>query len=295
MKTAFIINPAAGRGRTAKIWPDIEATMKSTGEKGDSYFTSGPGDAEKLARELSRQSYRRLLVLGGDGTVHGVLNGLELDKVQIGIVPTGTGNDFCRMLGIAKQPKEALLQLLRGTTKKVDIGLVNGRRFLNTIGVGFDAEVVRITNEEYRYLSGNLAYLASLIKVLGKYRNQPMVVETEEAIFRGKMLLAAIGNGSFVGGGMNLLPRAKIDDGVFHLCLLGNVSKTEILVNMPKIFSGSHLSHPKVSTFTARKVTINSQRPLAVQADGEIIGETPVEVDIMPLALEILVPKTVKN
>ncbi|NLL19161.1 MAG: diacylglycerol kinase family lipid kinase [Clostridia bacterium] len=294
MKTAFIINPVAGRGRTAKIWPEIEAAMKSAGEAGDPYFTGGPGDAERLGRELPQQGYQRLLVLGGDGTVHGVLNGLEMEKAQIGILPTGTGNDFCRVLGISKQPKEALMQLLQGTTKKVDIGLVNGRRFLNTIGVGFDAEVVRTTNEEYRQLKGTLAYVASLIKVLAKYRNQHLTIETETATFSGKMLLAAVGNGQYVGGGMQLLPKAEIDDGVFHLCLLGDVSKAEVLFNMPKIFSGNHLSHPKVSTLTARKIVINCRRPLTVQADGEIIGETPVEVNILPQALEILVPKTVK-
>lgn len=295
MKTAFIINPVAGRGRTAKIWPKIEAAMKSVGETGDPYFTTGAGDAERLARELPERGYQRLLVLGGDGTAHGVLNGLDLEKTRMGIVPTGTGNDFCKVLGISKRPEEALIQLLKGTTRKIDIGLVNGRRFLNAMGVGFDAEVVRTTNEQYRNLNGTLAYVASLIKMLNKYRNQHLTIETETATFSGNMLLAAIGNGRYIGGGMKILPMAEIDDGVFHLCLLGDVSKIEVLLNMPKIFSGSHLSHPKVSTLPAKKIIIKSRRPVSVQADGEIIGETPVEIDIIPKALEMLVPRTVKN
>lgn len=290
MKTAFIINPAAGRGRTAKIWPTLETVTKSNGKPGTPYFTAGPGDAERLARELPRQGYRRLLVVGGDGTVHEVLNGLDLNQAQLGIVPTGSGNDFCRVLGISKKPREAITQLLQGKTRRVDIGLVNGRRFLNTLGVGFDAEVVRLTNEQQSRFKGTMAYVASLIKVLREYRNQNLTIETGGASFTGKMLLAEVGNGQYVGGGMRLVPLAKVDDGLFHLCLVGNVTKGEILLNIHKMLSGTHLSHPKVSTLTAREIVISSQRPLIVQADGEIIGKTPVKVEIVPQALEILVP-----
>lgn len=290
MKTAFIINPAAGRGRTARVWESLKSNPNSIDSKGDPFFTTGPGEAEKLARNLPEKGYKRLLVFGGDGTVSEVLNGMELGSVQLGIIPTGTGNDFCRMLGISKEPKEAIEQLLNGKTKIIDIGKVNGRRFLNTIGVGFDAEVARTTNEEYQNLSGTLAYLAALIKVLREYKNEEMLIETETTTIKGKMLLAAIGNGSYIGGGMKIIPQAKIDDAIFHLCLIGDVSKPDVLKNVSKIFSGNHLSHPKVSSFTAQKIRITTGHPLTVQADGEIIGKTPIEVEIISKALEVLVP-----
>lgn len=291
MKTAFIINPIAGRGKTSEVWRKMESKLQLTHKFGDPYFTAFSGDAKRLAQELPDKGYRRLVIFGGDGTVNEVLNGLDLEKAQLGIVPTGTGNDFCRVLGIPSKPMKAVALLNEGRIRRVDIGLVNGRRFLNTVGVGFDAEVARTTNEEYKQLKGTLAYLVSVTKVLWSYRNEEMIIETEENTFEGKMLLAAIGNGRYIGGGMKLIPGAEIDNGLFHLCLLGDLTKTEILLNMPKIFSGTHLSHPQVSSLTARKVIIKSKNAMTVQADGEILGKTPIEVEIIPRVLEMIVPE----
>lgn len=290
MKTAFIINPVAGRSKTAKVWEDIKSNSIVIETEGKPFFTDGPGDAEKLARDLPKEGYRRLIVFGGDGTVNEVINGMELGSTQLGIIPTGTGNDFCRMLGISNKPGEAVKQLFQGKTKIVDIGKINDRRFLNTLGVGFDAEVARTANEEYQNLSGTMAYLGALIKVLKEYKNEEMIIETETATIKGKMLLAAVGNGSYIGGGMKLIPQAKIDDGKFHLCLIGDASKPDVLMNVSKIFSGKHLSHPKVSSFTASKITIKTTYPLTVQTDGEILGKTPVKAEVIPGALEILIP-----
>ncbi|MFA5537371.1 MAG: diacylglycerol kinase family protein [Bacillota bacterium] len=290
MKTAFIINPSAGRGKTAKVWEDLKYTNLIVETKGDAYFTTGPGDAKRFAKGLSERGYKRVFVLGGDGTVNEVINGLKLDAIQLGIVPTGTGNDFCRMLAISNKPKEAIRQLLAGKTRIVDIGEVNGRRFLNTIGVGFDAEVARTTNEEYQNLSGTLAYLAAITKVLREYKNEEMVVETEGITIEGRMLLIAIGNGSYFGGGMKIVPQAVIDDGIFHLCLIGDASKLDVLKNVSKLFSGNHLTHPKISSLSAKRIAVKTKNPVTVQADGEIIGKTPIEVAIIPKALEILIP-----
>lgn len=290
MKTAYIINPAAGRGRTEKIWKNLPAYLTVTEYPGQPYFTAGPGDAQKLASRLSLNGYQRILVFGGDGTVNEVVNGISLNGTALGIIPTGTGNDFCRTVGIAKNPREALMQLANGKIKHVDLGVVNGRRFLNAVGTGFDAEVVKVTNEQFRQLRGTVAYLASLIKVLGAYRNHEVTVETERAVFKGKMLLAGVGNGRYIGGGMKLFPQAEIDDGVFQVVMLGDIKKSEILVHFPKIFSGTHLSHPLASSFTANKLVIKSDPPLTAQADGEIIGKTPLEIELLPQVLPILVP-----
>ncbi|HHY61206.1 MAG TPA: diacylglycerol kinase family lipid kinase [Clostridia bacterium] len=290
MKTAFIINPAAGRGRTEKLWKKLSASLPGSLKKGDAYFTAGPGEAQTLARNLSRNAYRQVLVFGGDGTVNEALNGLELNGTALGIVPTGTGNDLCRTLGIAKDPGKALGQLAQGKTKLVDMGLVNGRRFLNSVGTGFDAEVVRVTNEQFRRLRGMPAYLASLVKVLLVYRSGVITVETESASFTGKMLLAAVGNGRFIGGGLEMFPRAAMDDGVFQVVLVGDVPKTQFVMSFPRIFSGTHLSHHRVSSFAARRVVIKSGAPLTVQVDGEIVFHPPLEVELVPKAIPVLVP-----
>lgn len=290
MKTAFIINPAAGRGRTERIWSKLRTDLPPGINAGEPYLTSGPGDAEKLAARLSQGGYRQIFVFGGDGTVNEVLNGLQLNGTALGIVPTGTGNDLCRTLGIAKNPEEALRQLARGKIKMVDMGLINGRRFLNAVGTGFDAEVVRVTNEQFRRLRGMPAYLASLVKVLATYRSREITVETGDAKFTGKLLLAAVGNGRYIGGGLRMFPHARVDDGVFQVVLVGDVAKTQFIMSFPKIFSGTHLSHPRVSSFTASKLVIKGDHTLAVQVDGEIILHPPLEIELVPKALPVLVP-----
>lgn len=290
LKTAYIINPVAGRGRTEKIWKNLQSALQSLNNPGHPYFTAGPGDAQKLASQLSLNGYKRIFVFGGDGTVNEVLNGISLNGTVLGIIPTGTGNDFCRAVGIPKSPKEALMQLTKGKIKHVDIGVVNGRRFLNAVGAGFDAEVVKVTNEQFHQLRGTLAYLASLIKVLATYRNHEITVETEGAVFKGKMLLAGVGNGRYIGGGLKMFPQAEVDDGVFQVVMLGDIKKSEILFHFPKIFTGTHLSHPLISSLTANKLVIKSNPPLTVQVDGEIIGKTPIEIELLPQVLPILVP-----
>lgn len=292
MKIAFIINPVAGRGRTARIWPKLEQQLGTLKVPYQPFFTSCPKDAENLARELPGQGYDCLAVCGGDGTLNEVINGLQFESACLAVVPTGTGNDFCRSAGIPGNPFQAIRLLQKGTVKKVDLGKANGRYFANMIGAGFDAEVARTTNEDFTWLKGTPAYVASLFKVLVNYRNVEMMVQMGNMVCRGKMLLVAVGNGQYLGAGMRIVPQARIDDGFFHLCLIGDVTKGEILTTFPKIFSGRHAGHPKVSILSAGKVRISSARPVVIQADGEIIGCTPIAIEIEPACLSILVPDT---
>jgi len=158
------------------------------------------------------------------------------------------------------------------------------------VGTGLDAEVARVTNERFRHLKGRPAYLASLVKVLATYRSQDITVEMEEATFKGRMLLAAVGNGRYIGGGLELFPKAAMDDGLFQVVLVGDVTKLQFIMSFPRIFSGSHLSHPRVSSFAARRVVIKSDYPLAVQVDGEIVFHPPLKIELVPKALPVLVP-----
>ena len=146
--------------------------------------------------------------------------------------------------------------------------------------------MARATNEIHRLQA--LLPMPSC-SVLVSYRNGNDG-STEKMALQGKMLAVAVGNGQYLGAGMRLVPPARIDDGVFHLCLVGDVTKREILTTLPKIFSGGHADHPKVSILTAAKVQISTARPLVVQADGEIIGRTPIAVEIEPSCLNVLVP-----
>lgn len=289
MRTSFIVNPAAGRGKTARIWPLLADILTKRDFPHEVYFTSGPGEATSLARDLSTVS-DLLVVAGGDGTIHEAVQGLALQAKPLVILPTGTGNDLARTMGIPRNPQQALESIFAGHIKKIDLGLVNGRYFINVAGVGFDAEVALAVNTKYSHIPGTGAYLLALLQQLANYRNVPVRLEVDGLVYEQKALLVAVGNGCYLGGGMKIVPQAKIDDGYFHVCLVGDVTKMETLQTLPKIFNGRHIDHPKVQVLKGQAIKIDSRDRMVLHADGEIIGHAPAEFTLLPQVLPLLVP-----
>lgn len=289
MRTAIIVNPAAGRNRSAKLWPDLAKILQNRAYSFESYFTAGQGDATRLAEDLSGR-VERIVVVGGDGTVHEVVQGIVERKVELAVIPTGTGNDFVRSLGIAKDPVKALDLLFQGRAKKIDVGRVNNRYFVNVAGLGFDAAVVHAVNTSYKYISGTATYLLALLKTLITYQNANLKVRVGDKTLNSSSLLVAVGNGSWYGGGMKIVPDAILDDGQLDICIVGNITKPEILWSLPKIFNGSHVTHPKVTMLKGQEINIEAETPMVIQADGEIIGHAPAGIRVLPQALTVLVP-----
>lgn len=291
MKTAIIINPQAGRGKCKKIWPAIKKIIMSQGIDCESYFTKSPGHASSLAKTLEIKGFQKIIVMGGDGTLHEVVNGLDTENVVLGIIPAGTGNDFCRSLGIPLNPQTAAKALFEAKEVRLDIGRVNDRFFVNVAGVGFDAQVAEEVNNNVKWLTGTAAYLFALFKLLISYRNIPLkIILDKNVVLDIKSFLLAVGNAQYYGGGMRIVPSAVIDDGFFHVCVAGNVNRLEVLTTLPKIFSGKHTEHSQVKEYKVKEIEIFSDYKAAVHADGEIVGYLPAKFTMLPGKLRFLLP-----
>jgi diacylglycerol kinase (ATP) len=254
------------------------------------YYTHQAGDAVRLAGQAQAEGASILVAVGGDGTVFEIVNGMDLSRSTLGLMPAGTGNDFCRSLRYPPDPYSVAENLLRWNSRQIDLGMIGGRYFVNVIGAGFDGQVADDINNRFRFLAGKAAYLAGILKNLVTYRNAPVEVEYDGRRWVGKALLIAIGNGSFYGGGFQIVPPALPDDGCFHVCLVKDVSKIETLRILPRVYRGGHVGHPEVEIFTARRITVKSAVPLRIQADGELLGTLPLSVEVAPRALRVLAP-----
>ncbi|MEW6663113.1 MAG: diacylglycerol/lipid kinase family protein [Bacillota bacterium] len=288
METTFLVNPVAGRGKGLKVWRQLEKELRRKQVLYRVVYTEYCGAATDLARQLVNQGCSRLVVVGGDGTLQEVINGIDLDQILVGVIPGGTGNDFARSVGIPGEPSAALGVALSGREKRLDLGRIDGRYFLNIAGIGFDAQVAKEVNDSFKFLGGTKAYLAAVFKVLITYRNLPLRVEMDAQTWEGKALFVAVGNGQYVGGGMRVVPQAVLDDGLLHLCIAGDVGKLDALATLPKIFNGAHTRHPHVYQAAAKEVTVTSPVPVSVHVDGELMGTTPVTFRIVSQVLRFI-------
>ena len=297
----FIVNPAAGAGRTRKKWPQIIERLKSIGLRFEHDFTEAPRHAIELAKEAVRQGYETVVSVGGDGTINEVVNGLyesgTLEDVSLGIISTGTGSDYIRTVGIPRHHQEACQRLLNSGKMLVDIGEVeyrnNGqmekRLFVNFAGLGFDAEVVQATTERFKTLGGLPAYLMGLLTTFLCYRNRDITLKVDGETVSKKVCTTVMSNGKYGGGSMFVAPDADLTDGYFDVLTIDDISKPDLLWSLPRIYKGTHLTHPKVTMRRGREIEIESTKRLLVQADGELLGETPARFRVIPSALNVLV------
>lgn len=257
----------------------------------DIWETQAKGHAEALGRRAAEEGYELVAALGGDGTISEVANGILRAAAErrpaLGVLPGGTGNDFARTLGIPRTPVEAAHALFDGETRLLDAGLVNQRYFVNVSGVGFDAEVAREANAIVRKVGGIAAYVIAILKELWTFSLAPVELTIDHETTTRNVLLVAVGNARFCGGGLMLCPTAEPADGTLDVILGEDLTKLETLLLLPRLFKGTHIHHPKVKSYRATKVTVSSSRTLSVQSDGEIIGTVPVTFGLVPSALKV--------
>ncbi|GEB34274.1 MULTISPECIES: diacylglycerol/lipid kinase family protein [Brevibacillus] len=289
----FIVNPVAGNGKGKRIWERIEPAVSGLGAVFVVRETSGDGSAEKLAKEMiEKEGVNKIIAVGGDGTVHGVLNGIYQSgqSCKFGLVPAGSGNDFARAHGIATNPVVAVERVLSETAeKRIDLMWMNGRVAANSIGAGFDAQVARATDQaKYkawlnRWRLGGLAYVISVLRELRKFQRSNLVMQVDGQVIKMEAAwLVTAANIPNYGGGMKICPMAVANDGWADICVVSNASCGELLRAFAKIYFGSHIHHPKVSFYRGRQITIETVRPYLVHADGELVGETPIEMKMLP-------------
>lgn len=297
----LIVNPAAGAGKTAKRWPYIMQFLKKIGVKFEHDLTEAPGHAIELAKNAVSKGYKLIVPVGGDGTINEVVNGMydtgNLKDVALAIIGTGTGGDYIRTLGVPRDCMAACARLLNPQKIEVDLGMVEHgtenqkkrRLFTNFAGLGFDAEVVRATTKKFKKLGSVPSYLAGLLTTLVTYRNREMTIRTGGKEEERKVCTVIMSNGKYGGGSMFIAPEADIRDGLFDVVIIGDVSKPDLLASLPRIYKGTHLTHPKITLKRVSEIEIQSKTPIALQADGELIGKAPARFKVLPSALTILV------
>lgn len=301
LQTRLIVNPVAGAGRTHRKWPHIRELLKSIGLHFEHDMTEAPRHAIELASSAARKGYDLIVSVGGDGTINEVVNGLyesgTINDVALGIISTGTGSDYIRTIGVSPRYEEACRRLLAPDRLLVDLGIVeyssNGsqaqRLFVNFAGLGFDAEVVRATTLKFKALGGLPSYLLGLLTTLLSYRNRDISLKLDGNLHEKRVCAAVMSNGRYGGGSMFMAPDADVTDGLFDVLTIDDLSKPDLLWSLPRIYKGTHLTHPKVTMTRAREIEVESRQRMSLQADGELLGEAPARFRILPSALNVLV------
>ena len=297
--TRLIVNPAAGAGKTARKWPHIMARLRSIGLRFDYDITEAPGHARELAKDAVAKGYGLVVSVGGDGTINEVVNGLydtgNIADVMLGIIGTGTGGDYIRTIGIPKAHLEACQCLKEPRKVTVDVGVVeylNGgetmrRLFVNFAGMGFDAEIVRTTTLKYKALNATVSYLAGLLSSLLFYKNKTVTINVDGETIQEKVCTVLVSNGKYGGGGMFAAPEADLSDGLLDVLIIGDLSKPDLLWSLPRVYRGTHLTHPKITLKKARDIEIRSDASVFLQADGELLGGLPACFYVLPSLLNV--------
>jgi diacylglycerol kinase (ATP) len=251
-----------------------------------------------LAQAASEAAGSLLVVVGGDGTVNEVVNGIAGAEAEVAVLPAGTGQDFGRTHGIPSRFDEAVRVAIGGETRTIDLGRVElesgtSRFFANVGSAGMSGAVARRANSMTKAFGGRATFFYALTREFLAWQNTRVLVELEGGVRReGPMHDVIVANGRFHGGGMKLAPDARQDDGAFDVVLIGDVSKLDFVTTAPKLYSGRYLSHPKVELLRSPTVVVDAAAPLPLEVDGEPIGTTPARFEIVPSALRLRVPAT---
>ena len=283
-----IVNPAAGGGRTGRIWPRIMDMFQGQGLGFEHDITEAPGHAVELARDAARKGFEMVVAVGGDGTINEIVNGLYaaggISSIALGIISTGTGGDYIRTIGIPRRYEDACRCLLQPRKITVDLGVAeyehNGRRterlFVNFAGMGFDAEIVRRTTQQFKSLGSLPSYLLGTFVTLLTYRNRDITLVIDGEAVDRRVCTVIMNNGRYGGGGMHTAPGASVNDGLFDVLIIDDLGKLDLLWSLPRICKGTHLTHPKVTLKQAREIEVSSRdEGMCLQADGELLGHLP--------------------
>ena len=296
------MNPAAAGGTTGKRWPEIAHRAAQRGLDGDALISERPGQLTTLAADAVAGGATRLVVVGGDGSVNEVVNGIaDAHGVELAVIPRGTGWDFVRTFDIPRNLDAAVDVALTGSVREIDLGAVTYRTwggedarsiFANVASAGISGAIAQRANESSKGLGGKVSYYWATLAVFVGWQTGEMRVTVDGESRNGKMIDAVVCNGRYLGGGMMMCPEAEPDDGVFDVLLIGDVTKRDLLLVLPKTYKGNHLPHPRLELLRGKVVTVESAEPLPIELDGEQPGTTPARFEVLPRALRLRVPAT---
>ena len=274
MKYVFIINPASGKTDYNKIKENIIKTLEN--EDYEIYETKAPKEAIQIANRFKNEENTIVYSVGGDGTLNEVVNGIAEGKCKLGIIPTGSGNDFYRTL------KEAQTENVR-----LDLGKVNGRYFINIASVGMDAETCNNANKIKSKIKLHSSYYLALIHTFLTFKSKSLKLKIDKNVYAGDYIIAAICNGKYYGGGFKIAPVASFDDNQFDIYLVSKAGKLKLIKILLALLKSAHEKYNEVRKYTGKNITITSENNLIVNIDGEITISKNIEIEMIEDALII--------
>ncbi|MDX8359238.1 diacylglycerol kinase family lipid kinase [Cytobacillus sp. IB215316] len=310
----FIVNIAAGNGKAKTIWNEVKQELGKQNIEYRSFLTKSPGHAEHLAKGIVKRhpwKVAGIVVVGGDGTMHEVINGLAgTSNINVGFISAGSGNDFARGYSVPQAPIEALKHIIddkEPSHSLFDLGqytisnpLKKVRYFVNNLGVGFDAEISSKANQSYlkkrlnKIGLGSLIYVIILIQSLFTYKRTDVTITIDGNIHRFQNVwFITVSNQAYYGGGMKIAPLAQPDDGILDVTIVHNVSRIKLLAVFMSVFFGLHTKFKGVNMKSGECIDISSRDSLLVHADGEIVGMSPVNVKIQNKAVSFFTTHSV--
>lgn len=303
VRTLVIANPKSRNRGAARRLKSLEAKLRRALGPLDIECTRAPRDAERIAREGVRSGIERVIVAGGDGTLSEVITGLLSaglgDYATVGLLPFGTAGDFVRGLGGSRDLDAAIERIAGGRTLRVDAGRAtyrcDGREaitsyFANIASLGLSGDVAELVNRTGKAFAGRLSYLIGALRGLARYRSEPVSISVDgRCVFEDALAVAAIANGPCFGGGMQIAPNARVDDGVFDWLIVPAMSRLSLLRKIPLLYRGSHLGDPRILHGQGQVVEARAlDGPVRIDVDGEALGVLPARFEILPGAITLL-------
>lgn len=297
-KYLFIVNPVAGKGRTVHLIDRLQKLIDKLKIEYKIITTEFSRQIDSII-ESNKSLFNRFVVVGGDGTVHDLVNSKSIADIVCGVIPTGSGNDFAITLKMEKDIEKNLSIIIMDNFSKIDIGIaeianqdgtISTHTFANSVGIGFDAAVAAGARK-IKYLSGLPLYLASVFKNLISYKMTEFQICADDFSYSNTVFMVAIGNGKTAGGGFRLTPHAELDDGLLDYSLIKKINKIKAVINLlPKAIIGKHINNKSVIYKKTRQLDIFVKSPLYVHADGEILTDSlkRIKISLLPKKLNII-------
>lgn len=286
----LIMNPSAGGGRSKQVLPEVERQLDTLRMPFRVERTRSLEHGIDLAFEAV-DAREIPVVMSGDGLIGAVGGALAGVDTPVGLIPAGRGNDLARGLGIPTDPAEAVSCLAAGHTRAIDVGDANGERFLGIASVGFDSVANRIANDA-KLLKGQPVYAYAALRALLTWKPARFTLIENGVQTRLTGYTVAVANNGFYGGGMNVAPDAVVDDGSLDVITIGDVSKFRFLLNLPKVFKGTHVEDTEVvGSHRTSTIEIRASKPFTVYADGDPLTELPATIRVIPSSLKLIVPE----
>ena len=286
---AVLVNPTSGKGKGARFGVGAVSTLREAGARVAVLRGRDAEEAEELARTAVAAGLDTLVVVGGDGMAHLAAQVLAGTETTLGLIPAGTGNDVARYLGLPRaDPVAAAQVVLSGRTRTIDLATCGGRHFVTVMAAGFDAIVNERANR-MTWPSGQMRYNIATVAELRTFKPLAYDVELDGAAVQTEAMLVAVGNGPSFGGGLRITEGALLDDGLLDVVIIGPMSRRELVRTYPKLFNGTHVSHPQYRHHRVRQVSV-AATGITAYADGERFAPLPVTVTALPAALSVHCP-----